>query len=102
MLTDPYRLIPRAFHAQKEAVMSFLRAMVISLVRADSKYFILPFSSIPFFYIAADLALRGVFTDPEHGPVIYYHYTNTTIGWSNEQQLFGWNVLDFSSGWPVA
>ncbi|PGG99307.1 hypothetical protein AJ79_08574 [Helicocarpus griseus UAMH5409] len=44
---------------------------------------------------------QGVITHHEYGPVIYYHYTNKTIGWSNDEQLIGWNRLDFSSGWPV-
>lgn len=44
---------------------------------------------------------RGIFDDPFHGPIIYYHYVNTTIGYANSQERFGWNPLDFSSGWPV-
>jgi arabinan endo-1,5-alpha-L-arabinosidase len=44
---------------------------------------------------------RGVFTDPNLGPVLYYHYVDTNIGYADGQKLFGWNVLDFSSGWPV-
>ncbi|OJD16075.1 hypothetical protein AJ78_03748 [Emergomyces pasteurianus Ep9510] len=44
---------------------------------------------------------QGVMTHPELGPVLYYHYTNTSIGWSNAEQVVGWNRLDFSSGWPV-
>ncbi|EGE77129.2 murein transglycosylase [Blastomyces dermatitidis ER-3] len=44
---------------------------------------------------------QGIMTTPEYGPVLYYHYTNTDIGWSNAEQLIGWNRLDFSSGWPV-
>ncbi|KAL4762405.1 arabinan endo-1,5-alpha-L-arabinosidase [Aspergillus foveolatus] len=44
---------------------------------------------------------QGVFTDPTLGPVLYYHYVDTTIGYADSQKLFGWNVLDFSSGWPV-
>lgn len=44
---------------------------------------------------------RGVFTDPTLGPVLYYHYVDTTIGYADDQKLFGWNVIDFSSGWPV-
>ncbi|OTB04240.1 glycoside hydrolase family 43 protein [Hypoxylon sp. CI-4A] len=48
---------------------------------------------------------QGVMVDDEAGgPLIYYHYvpynttTNTTA--ANEYR-FGWNKLDFSSGWPV-
>jgi arabinan endo-1,5-alpha-L-arabinosidase len=43
---------------------------------------------------------RGVYTDPNLGPVLYYHYVDTTIGYSDSQKLFGWNAIDFSSGWP--
>ena len=32
---------------------------------------------------------------------MYYHYVDTTIGYADGQKLFGWNALDFSSGWPV-
>jgi len=44
---------------------------------------------------------RGVFTDPSLGPILYYHYVDTTIGYADSQKLFGWNKIDFSSGWPV-
>ncbi|OJJ36366.1 hypothetical protein ASPWEDRAFT_37937 [Aspergillus wentii DTO 134E9] len=44
---------------------------------------------------------QGVFTDPDLGPVLYYHYVDTTIGYGDGQKLFGWNKIDFSSGWPV-
>ncbi|KAJ5749377.1 uncharacterized protein N7511_011073 [Penicillium nucicola] len=44
---------------------------------------------------------QGVFTDPTYGPVLYYHYVDTTIGYADSQKLFGWNAIDFSSGWPV-
>ena len=44
---------------------------------------------------------RGVFTDPDLGPVMYYHYVDTTIGYADNQKLFGWKAVDFSSGWPV-
>ncbi|KAJ6018580.1 hypothetical protein N7499_010228 [Penicillium canescens] len=44
---------------------------------------------------------QGVFTDPTYGPVLYYHYVDTTIGYADSQKLFGWNKIDFSSGWPV-
>jgi arabinan endo-1,5-alpha-L-arabinosidase len=45
---------------------------------------------------------QGVFTDPKLGPVLYYHYINTNIGYADSQVQFGINKLDFSSGWPVA
>jgi arabinan endo-1,5-alpha-L-arabinosidase len=44
---------------------------------------------------------RGVYTDPDLGPVLYYHYVDTTIGYGDSQKLFGWNAIDFSSGWPA-
>ncbi|KAJ0423606.1 putative arabinan endo-1,5-alpha-L-arabinosidase A [Aspergillus carlsbadensis] len=44
---------------------------------------------------------QGIFTDPTLGPVLYYHYVDTTIGYADSQKVFGWNVIDFSSGWPV-
>jgi hypothetical protein len=45
--------------------------------------------------------LRGVYTDPSLGPVLYYHYVDTTVGYSDSQKRFGWNQINFSSGWPV-
>lgn len=44
---------------------------------------------------------RGVYDDPNLGPVLYYHYMNTTIGYADSDAQFGWNTIDFSSGWPV-
>ncbi|KAI0159972.1 glycoside hydrolase family 43 protein [Hypoxylon sp. FL1284] len=44
---------------------------------------------------------QGVYDDPTHGPVLYYHYVDTRIGYSDGQKQFGWNTIDFSSGWPV-
>ncbi|EAW09988.1 arabinan endo-1,5-alpha-L-arabinosidase [Aspergillus clavatus NRRL 1] len=44
---------------------------------------------------------QGVFTDPALGPVLYYHYVDTRIGYADGQKRFGWNKIDFSSGWPV-
>ncbi|KAJ5247227.1 Glycoside hydrolase family 43 [Penicillium chermesinum] len=44
---------------------------------------------------------QGVFDDPTHGPVLYYHYIDTAIGYADDQKQFGWNAIDFSSGWPV-
>lgn len=46
-------------------------------------------------------SLRGVYTDPTLGPVLYYHYVDTTVGYADWQKLFGWNKINFSSGWPV-
>ncbi|KAK2799708.1 hypothetical protein FQN50_008408 [Emmonsiellopsis sp. PD_5] len=44
---------------------------------------------------------QGVYNDPTLGPILYYHYVDTTIGYADGQKLFGWNQIDFSSGWPV-
>ncbi|KAF7595106.1 hypothetical protein BBP40_007310 [Aspergillus hancockii] len=44
---------------------------------------------------------QGVYNDPSLGPVLYYHYVDTTIGYADGQKRFGWNKIDFSSGWPV-
>ncbi|PYI35015.1 endo-alpha-1,5-arabinanase precursor [Aspergillus indologenus CBS 114.80] len=44
---------------------------------------------------------QGVYDDPTYGPVLYYHYVDTTVGYADDQKLFGWNTIDFSSGWPV-
>ncbi|KAF5857842.1 hypothetical protein ETB97_005216 [Aspergillus alliaceus] len=44
---------------------------------------------------------QGVFMDPVLGPILYYHYVDTNIGFADYQKLFGWNRIDFSSGWPV-
>jgi arabinan endo-1,5-alpha-L-arabinosidase len=35
------------------------------------------------------------------GPVLYYHYVDTRIGYADGQKKFGVNKIDFSSGWPV-
>ncbi|CAN8097672.1 unnamed protein product [Discula destructiva] len=45
---------------------------------------------------------QGVYYDSVKGPVMYYHYVDTTVGYADGDKKFGWNVLDFSSGWPVA
>ncbi|EPS35030.1 putative alpha-L-arabinofuranosidase [Penicillium oxalicum 114-2] len=44
---------------------------------------------------------QGIFTDSSLGPVLYYHYVDTTVGFADGQKRFGWNKIDFSSGWPV-
>ncbi|KAG3090487.1 hypothetical protein PI124_g13481 [Phytophthora idaei] len=44
---------------------------------------------------------QGVYNDPKHGPILYYHYVDTTIGYADGQKRFGWNKINFSSGWPV-
>ncbi|KAK4234441.1 glycoside hydrolase [Achaetomium macrosporum] len=44
---------------------------------------------------------QGVYQDPTYGPVLYYHYVDTRVGYADGQKRFGWNKIDFSSGWPV-
>ncbi|KAG7395675.1 hypothetical protein PHYBOEH_003354 [Phytophthora boehmeriae] len=44
---------------------------------------------------------QGVYNDPKNGPVLYYHYVDTRIGYADGDKRFGWNKLDFSSGWPT-
>lgn len=44
---------------------------------------------------------QGVYNDPMNGWVLYYHYVNTNIGYSDGQKQFGWNKIDWSSGWPT-
>lgn len=45
---------------------------------------------------------QGVYYDSSAGrPIVYYHYVNTTIGYDYDQFQFGFNYLDFSTGWPV-
>ncbi|BCS02729.1 arabinan endo-1,5-alpha-L-arabinosidase [Aspergillus luchuensis] len=43
---------------------------------------------------------QGVFDDPEYGPILYYHYLNTDIGYADGDKQFGWNVINWSGGWP--
>ncbi|KAF4318267.1 hypothetical protein BBO99_00005683 [Phytophthora kernoviae] len=44
---------------------------------------------------------QGVYNDPTNGPILYYHYVDTTVGYADGDKRFGWNTIDFSSGWPV-
>ncbi|KAI0515073.1 glycoside hydrolase family 43 protein [Xylaria bambusicola] len=44
---------------------------------------------------------QGVYQDPKYGPILYYHYVDKTIGYRDGDKRFGWNTIDFSSGWPV-
>ncbi|KAE9109967.1 hypothetical protein PF010_g11344 [Phytophthora fragariae] len=44
---------------------------------------------------------QGIYNDPKYGPVLYYHYVDTRIGYADGDKKFGWNQLDFSSGWPT-
>ncbi|KAI4258028.1 MAG: hypothetical protein L6R42_005340 [Xanthoria sp. 1 TBL-2021] len=43
---------------------------------------------------------QGIIGVPELGPVLYYQYVDTRIGYSDDQKQFGVNKLDFSGGWP--
>ncbi|KAL8953362.1 MAG: hypothetical protein Q9222_000789 [Ikaeria aurantiellina] len=43
---------------------------------------------------------QGIINDHTLGLVLYYHYVDTRIGYSDAQKQFGVNKLDFSSGWP--
>jgi len=45
---------------------------------------------------------QGVYDDKELGPVLYYHYVDTRIGFADGQKKFGWNKLKFEGGWPTA
>ncbi|KAI0532650.1 glycosyl hydrolase [Xylaria digitata] len=44
---------------------------------------------------------QGVYQDPTYGPILYYHYVDKTIGYADGDKRFGWNTINFSSGWPV-
>jgi arabinan endo-1,5-alpha-L-arabinosidase len=44
---------------------------------------------------------QGLYMDPKVGPVMFYHYVDTKIGYADGQKKLGINKLDFSSGWPV-
>lgn len=53
----------------------------------------------------SDTCDRGVLTDKDLGPVLYYHYYSLAAkqagGTGVDGYLYGWNELDFSTGWPV-
>ncbi|KAL3423417.1 endo-alpha-1,5-arabinanase [Phlyctema vagabunda] len=44
---------------------------------------------------------QGVFQDPALGPILYYHYFDKTVGISDDKAKFGWNTINFSTGWPT-
>ncbi|KAK1750465.1 putative arabinan endo-1,5-alpha-L-arabinosidase A [Echria macrotheca] len=44
---------------------------------------------------------QGVYRDAVLGPILYYHYVDTRVGYADGQKRFGWNKLDFSTGWPA-
>ncbi|KAF2669488.1 endo-1,5-alpha-L-arabinosidase [Microthyrium microscopicum] len=44
---------------------------------------------------------QGVYDDPSMGPIIYYHYVDTRIGYADGQKKFGWNRVRFDGGWPT-
>jgi len=45
---------------------------------------------------------QGVWQDDVHGDVLYYHYFNRNTGYGDYDSKFGWNVLKWIDGWPVA
>ncbi|KAI5360423.1 Putative glycoside hydrolase, family 43 [Septoria linicola] len=45
---------------------------------------------------------QGVMWDPNlQSVVMYYHYVRPSVSYDYDRFYFGWNKLDFSSGWPV-
>ncbi|KAI3395918.1 hypothetical protein diail_629 [Diaporthe ilicicola] len=44
---------------------------------------------------------QGVLDDPTYGPILYYRYINTTIGYALADYQWGWNVIDWADGWPT-
>lgn len=44
---------------------------------------------------------QGVYNDPVEGWVLYYHFVNTQIGYSDGQKQFGWNKIAWNNGWPT-
>ena len=44
---------------------------------------------------------QGVYYDPQLGPVLYYHYVDTRIGFADSQKQFGVNTLHFSDVLPT-
>ncbi|KAH7001742.1 Arabinan endo-1,5-alpha-L-arabinosidase A [Macrophomina phaseolina] len=44
---------------------------------------------------------QGLYHIPNYGPVIYYHYVDTKVGFADGQKRIGINKVDFVTGWPV-
>ncbi|KAF2732177.1 endo-1,5-alpha-L-arabinosidase [Polyplosphaeria fusca] len=45
---------------------------------------------------------QGAMVEYESGhPVLYYHYVKPSVGYAAHQFFFGYNYLDFSTGWPI-
>ncbi|KAF2138287.1 glycoside hydrolase family 43 protein [Aplosporella prunicola CBS 121167] len=44
---------------------------------------------------------QGVYQDRTYGPVVYYHYVDTRIGYADGDKKFGWNKIHFVNDWPV-
>ncbi|ROW04573.1 hypothetical protein VMCG_05102 [Cytospora schulzeri] len=44
---------------------------------------------------------QGILDDPTYGPIMYYRYVNTTIGYAVADYQWGWNVIDWVNGWPT-
>ncbi|KAK3638393.1 hypothetical protein LTR56_003543 [Elasticomyces elasticus] len=44
---------------------------------------------------------QGIYDDPVQGSVLYYHYVDTNIGYSDGDKVLGVNKINWSTGWPV-
>lgn len=44
---------------------------------------------------------QGVLNDNELGDILYYFYINTSYGLTNDDDQFGWNVINWVDGWPT-
>ncbi|KAG8167332.1 hypothetical protein KVR01_003021 [Diaporthe batatas] len=44
---------------------------------------------------------QGVYNDAEYGPILYYRFVNTSIGYALRDYQWGWNVIDWVDGWPT-
>lgn len=98
VIANANRSIPLALRARMGVAPPSWKATAPSMDPVDS----MSLNIFPFLCFETRLTRhRGVFTDPTYGPVLYYHYVDTTIGYGDGQKLFGWNKIDFSSGWPV-
>ncbi|KAF2835338.1 glycoside hydrolase family 43 protein [Patellaria atrata CBS 101060] len=43
---------------------------------------------------------QGIYNDPINSWIIYYHYVDTRIGFSDGAKRFGWNKINWVDGWP--
>jgi len=44
---------------------------------------------------------QGVIDHPTLGAVLYYHYIDTAISFSDAETQFGWNQIIWENGWPT-